>query len=259
VDADKILLAVKTDNKSEENYIAQWKYAKSYMDRKEALDFFSKKNMPEIAKGLHDKFAGLRISTIDKISNMPYKSDPVVLETVEDIAKNDRDKKTRAAAIKFLAKTKDAKYLPIFQNNVSDSSYSVAGAALDGLITLDSADAYTLAKKYSNDAKGTLGAVINNILIIKGTESDFEFIAASYDKAAPSFDKLKLSGQFAGYLAKINDIAKIKTGIDYIMRFRNLIPAPYRPQADPSFKSALGKISKAKGKEIEDYIDSVFK
>nr|HPH86665.1 M1 family metallopeptidase [Ferruginibacter sp.] len=32
VDAEKILLAEKTDNKSEENYIAQWKYAKNYMD-----------------------------------------------------------------------------------------------------------------------------------------------------------------------------------------------------------------------------------
>ncbi|MFZ4770893.1 MAG: M1 family metallopeptidase, partial [Ferruginibacter sp.] len=34
VDADKILLAEKTDNKSEENILTQWKYAKTYLDRR---------------------------------------------------------------------------------------------------------------------------------------------------------------------------------------------------------------------------------
>ncbi len=259
VDGDKMLLAEKSDNKTEANYIAQYNFAKSYMDRREALDSFAKKGMPEISKGLHDKYAGLRTSTIQKIAASPYKNDKVVLEDIETIAKNDRDKQTRAAAIKYLAKTKDAKYLSIFQNNVADSSYSVAGAALEGLTALDSANAYSLAKKYSNDAKGALGVIVGNILIANGTETDFDFIASNYDKAPPSFDKITMTGKFANYLSKINDIAKIKTGIDYMMRFRNLIPEAYRPQTDPSFKSALGKISKAKGKEVQDYIDSVFK
>ncbi|MEP7165722.1 MAG: M1 family aminopeptidase [Ferruginibacter sp.] len=259
VDGDKMLLAEKTDNKTEANYIAQYNLAKSYMDRREALDSFAKRGMPEVSKGLHDKYAPLRISTITKIANTPYKSDKVVLEAIEDIAKNDRDKKARAAAIKFLAKTKDAKYLSLYQNNTADSSYSVAGAALEGLIALDSANAYTLAKKYSSDAKGALGVIVNNILIANGTEADFDFIADNYDKAPPSFDKIKLTGQFGTYLSKINDIAKIKKGIDNMMRFRNLIPEQFRPQTDPSFKSALGKISKAKGKEVQDYIDSVYK
>jgi hypothetical protein len=85
--------------------------------------------MPEIAKGLYDKYHGLRTNTIKKIGTLPYKTDPVVLERMEEIAKKDSDNKTRAAAIRFLAKTKDAKYLPIYNNNVNDSSYSVAGAS----------------------------------------------------------------------------------------------------------------------------------
>ena len=259
VDADKILLAEKKDNKSEAEYIAQWNYAKTYMDRKEALDAFAKKGMPEIAKGLRDKYAGLRRSTIEKIAKTPYKSDPVVLETIEGIAKNDLDNKTKAAAIKYLAATKDAKYLTIYQKNVSDSSYSVSGASLEGLMSLDSANAYSLAKKYATDAKGDLGKTVNNILISQGTESDFEFIAKSYKNAAPSFDKMAMSTQFASYLGKLNNIAKIKEGIDHIMEFRNLIPSAYRSQTDPMFKTALDKLSTSKGKEIEDYINSVFK
>ncbi len=38
-----------------------------------------------------------------------------------------------------------------------------------------------------------------------------------------------------------------------------MIPSGYRSQTDPMFKTALGKLSSAKGKEIEDYINAVFK
>ncbi len=259
VDADKILLAEKTDNKTEANYIAQWKYAKLYMDRKEALEFFAKKTMPEMAKGLHDKFAGLRISTIQNLSSSPYKNDPVVIADIEDIAKNDKSKKAKAAAIKYLVKNGNAKFLSLFQANVTDSSYSVAGAALEGLAALDSSNAYTLAKKYGNDAKGALGTVVTKILIANGTEDDFDFVAKNYNDAPPSFDKLSMTKKFGDYLLKVNDISKLKKGIDYMMKFRNIIPEAYRGQTDPAFKAALDKISKAKGTEIDDYIKSVFK
>lgn len=259
VDADKYLLVEKTDNKSEENFIAQWKYAKNFLDRKEALDFFAKKNMPEIAKGLYDKFPGLRTTTIQKIATTSYKTDPVVLSTIEGIAKSDRDKKTKAAAIKFLVKNGDAKYIPIYQAAVTDSSYTVAGAALTGLSALDKANAYTIAKRYSTDAKGALGIVVTEMLIANGTEADFEFIASTYENAPPSFEKVTMTAKFADYLAKLNDISKIKKGIDLIIEFRNLIPEAYRGGVDPTFKSALDKISKAKGSEIESYIKSVWK
>ncbi|MEO5966708.1 MAG: M1 family metallopeptidase, partial [Ferruginibacter sp.] len=90
VDADKILLTEKTDNKTEANFIEQWNNASNYLDKKEALDFFAKKTMPEIAKGLTDKFEGLRIYTMQKIASTPYKDDAVVLANIEDMAKKDR-------------------------------------------------------------------------------------------------------------------------------------------------------------------------
>lgn len=258
VDADKLLLAEKTDNKTEENFIAQFKNARNYMDRKEALDFFAKKASPELAKGLNDKFGGLKILTIQKLGTSPYKADKVVLEQIQDLTKS-FNKKVKAAAISYLVKNGDAKYLPIYQSAVSDSSYRVAGAALKGLVALDPTAAYTLAKKYSSDAKGALGATVNDILISKGTEEDFDFISKMYDDAPASQEKITITNKFADYLAKLNDLKKIKTGIDYIVKFRNLIPEQFRSFVDPSFKTALGKISKAKGTEIEDYIKSVFK
>ncbi|RYD89054.1 MAG: M1 family peptidase, partial [Sphingobacteriales bacterium] len=109
-DADKILLAEKTENKVDENYIAQWKYARNYIDRREALDYFAKKSMPEIAKGLKDKYAGLRQFTIQRIGNTPYKTDAVVIADIESIARADKDNKTKAAAINYLVKNGGDKY-----------------------------------------------------------------------------------------------------------------------------------------------------
>lgn len=259
VDADKILLAEKTDNKSEENYQAQWKYGKNYLDRKEALDYFAKNNISTLKEGLNDKFFKLRISTIQKLSSSSLKSDEGVLTSVEEIAKNDKNRKAKAAAINFLVKNGDKKYIPIFQTAINDSSYAVAGAAFKGLVAQDAEASYELAKKYSTDAKGVLGDEVIKILISKGKEEDFEYIARAFADAPLTQEKLQLSDKFAEFLVKLNDINNIKKGIDYMLELRNQIPANFRSFTDAGFKKNFDKISKAKGKEVEDYVSERFK
>jgi aminopeptidase N len=258
IDADKLLLCEKTDNKTEENFIAQLKNAKNYVDRKEAIDFFAKKSSPELAKGLSDKFGGLKILTMQKLGTSPYKADKVVLGQIEDLTKSS-NKKVKAAAINYLVKNGDAKYLSIYQAAVNDSSYSVAGAALKGLVALDAANAYTLAKKFTSDAKGALVTIIIDILIDNGTEADFDYLFKKYADAPLSFEKVTMTKKFAEYLGKLNNITKIKMGIDKIIDFRDQIPEQFRGSVDAGFKTALDKLGKAKGTEVEDYIKSVFK
>jgi aminopeptidase N len=259
VDADRILLAEKTDNKSEANYIAQWKYGKNYLDRKEALDYFAKNNMPEIAKGLKDKFYRIKTTAIQKIASSPYKADPVVLEEIETIAKKDNNARARAAAINYLVKNGDKKYLPIFESAVNDSSYSVAGAGLKGIVASKPESALTLAKKYAADAKGDLGKEVNRILLAEGSEADFDMISAIYSNAPLSQEKVELTEKYGKFLEKVTDLSKIKKGIDDMMVFRNAIPAQYRNFVDPTFKAIFDKISASKGKEIEEYVNKVFK
>ena len=254
VDADKVMLWVKTDNKTAENYIFQYNHAPLYLDRKEALDYFSKKGMNELSLGLKDKYAPLRRNTIDRLTAAKKEKDPAVIATIETIANTEKDKKTKAAALDYLASTKDAKYLTLFKNNVNDSSYSVAGSALQGLAALDPTNAYTLAKKYSSDAKGDLGQVVGDIIMSNGTESDFDFIADRFDKAPLSREKLTMVKTFCAYLEKVSNVSNVKKGIDIILKFRNAIPEQFRGFTEPAFKAGLDKLSKAKGKEIADYI-----
>ena len=85
------MLWVKTDNKTDENYINQMKFAPNYLDRKEALDYFAKKNMPELQLGLTDKFAPLRSSTITKLEASKIAEDPQVIAKIETISNTEKD------------------------------------------------------------------------------------------------------------------------------------------------------------------------
>jgi aminopeptidase N len=259
VDADKVMLWAKTDNKTAENYVHQIKYAPNYLDRKEALDYFAKKNMPELANGLTDKFAPLRRNTIIKLEASKIAEDPKVTEGIEKIANTEKDRKTKAAAISYLAKTSNTKYKSLYEKNIDDSSYSVAGAALEGLIGLDPSKGYELAKKYSKDAKGDLGDVVNEIIIKEGTEADFDYIAKGFEEMPLSREKLDAVSTFAGYLEKVQNITNVKKGIDAITKFRNAVPEQFRGFVDPMIKGALTKLGKAKGKEIDDYITNGLK
>ena len=187
---------------------------------------FRSKHNPLVAKGLEEKYYGLRISTINKIqTSTSLKEDTILINKIEVIAKNDPNRKVRAAAIEFLADNGDKKYLSIYEKAINDSSYRVAGAAFKGLIALNPEGAYELAKKYSNDAKGSLGAQVIKILVSKGTESDFDFVANAFSDAPLSQEKFQMVDEFADFIAKVSDITKIKKGIDEIIKLRNQIPA----------------------------------
>ena len=74
-----------------------------------------------------------------------------------------------------------------------------------------------------------------------------------------SQEKLGAVATYAGYLEKVKNIANVKKGIDAIIKFRNAVPEQFRSFVDPTIKGGLSKLSKAKGKEIEDYIGDKLK
>ena len=260
VDADKALLVEKTDKKTADNFIEQWKYAANYLDRKEALDFFAENKMKELAEGLNDKYHGLRFYTLNKIDEAKNISADF-LPKIEMLANRDANKLVQTKAIEILSKQNNKKYLSLFTKYVSDSSYSVAGAALEGLSILNPDDAYTLAKKYSNDAKGKLGSVISNLIMKNGTDADYDFVYNQYKNTPPTQEKLQLTDDFADYLNKVKDASNVRKAADEIFKFRNSIPEQYRKFTDPAFKAAFNKITKSHSanKELADYINGFMK
>jgi aminopeptidase N len=263
VDADKVLLCTKKDNKTAEEFEQQLKYAPKFLDRREALAYFAENKLSPLANGLSDKYSGIRLFTLEKMDQAKSYNVPSVLASIEKIAQKDPNKKVQAKALEILAKQNDKKYEPLFTKYVNDSSYSVAGAALDGIIRLNPDQAYALAKKYSTDAKGNLGTVVAKTIVANAKEEDFDFLLDHFKNSPLNESKVPETMAFANYLAKVKNADQVKKGVDAIMKFRNQIPEQYRGFIDPAFKQSFGKISQVKrsagNTELANYIDGLLK
>ncbi|TAL80672.1 MAG: M1 family peptidase, partial [Bacteroidetes bacterium] len=151
-DGDKVLLCQKTDKKTMDNYIFQYKNAGLYVDRREAVEYAAKKLKEdpkafEILKtALKDKYHGLRLYTLQMLENRNDSAMKAVEPIIVEMAKNDQNPLVRAGAIEILGKFKNEKYKPFFIQSISDSSYSIGGRALLALNALDSVAALDKAR-----------------------------------------------------------------------------------------------------------------
>jgi aminopeptidase N len=246
VDADKILLAIKKDNKTLDNFIHQYKYAGNYIDRREAIDFVSKnqddsKALELLKTALNDKYFGLRNFAITKLDLKKDAVKSAVETTLLNLAKTDKYSTVRANAINLLGDYKKPEYSAVFKSAVHDSSYTVAGSALTALGKTDAPAALALAKQLSEKpSKGVLKTAITTEIIKSGD-------VTMADKIIEDFSKLPLQGQFGDlnnlstYLSAINNTEKVKKGIDEIVRLRDEIPENFRSQTDPYINGMILK------------------
>lgn len=244
VDAEKVLVARKTDNKSLSDFEYQFKNGGNFMDRREALEQFATAKSDDLVWGLKDKYAGLRLFTLNLLAMSQKITNPAVLPEIERLAKNDTDGKTKGFALQLLAELKNPKYESLFRENLEDSSYTVAGGALDGLAKLQPSQAVELAKKYASDAKGTLASVISGILYANPQEEDFELLLNFFKDAPLSRDKIENAIGFASYLRKVKNSEKVVRGADEIMKFINMIPEHIRGFITPRFKEMFENAAK---------------
>ena len=275
VDADKITLWTKKDNKTLDNYIHQYKYAGNYVDRREAIDFASKKlddpKAVELIKtALTDKYQGLRnfaISKADLRKELVKTSfEPVLLNLV----KSDKSSIVRASAIQKLGEYKKPDYIATFKAAVYDSSYTVAGNALTALGKADPALATVLAKQMSDKpAKGNLQEAIMNEIVKSGDESMADKIIGDFAKMPMSQGKFQTLNTLSTYLSAIKNPEKVKWGVDEIVKFRDGVPEAYQNQTNPFINGVILKGILAKKdkdakdnagntqlKELADYIKS---
>ncbi|MEO6313445.1 MAG: M1 family metallopeptidase [Chitinophagaceae bacterium] len=246
VDAEKVMLWEKKDDKTIENYIHQYTYAGNYLDRKEAIDYCAAKQddpkaMALIKRALKDRYFALRsytIGTLD-LKNAGVKAD--VEPLLAEMAKNEAMPTVRAAAIGLLGQYTKPEYKALFLKAVQDSSYSVSGEALVGLAHLDGEAALANAKAFAKQPmKGKLGSVVSQILIeAGGTEEDFDVIAGNFNHMAVSDEKFEALQPFAAYLGSISNTEKVKKGIDMIVNLREAVPAQYKTQLTPFINNMI--------------------
>lgn len=257
VDGDKILLAQKQDHKTLPEYIHQYRYAGTYVDRREAIEYAAAHQQEEgalqlLQTALDDSYKGIRSLALRSLANTDLVSG-TVLTKVEEIARKDAYRPNRALAIGLLGDLQNKQYLSFFEQCTKDSSYSVAAAALSALADLDETKAIALIPAMQEDARGDLKATLEQLNVLTKTDADFDTIFNKFNSSS-RFEKLTQSFVLITYLSKVQNPEHFKTALnavtDYSKRLRNIAP-----QYTAAINKELQKLKKKKEATQETVAD----
>ncbi|MBI2729681.1 MAG: M1 family metallopeptidase [Sphingobacteriales bacterium] len=224
VDGDKILLCVKEDNKTMENYEHQFKYARTFIDRHEALEYFYSKMSKNIFWGLKDKYKGIRYQALGIIAELKDSMDYKEAEPeLKKIAESDEHRPNRAIAISLLSYLGKDEYLPLFKKSLLDSSFSVSIASMIALQDKDMEYVKEKLHLIKKEAKGDLLNIIRNFEISSSEESKFDSLYNAFDAIEFGLEKFEFAEPFTRFLGHVTDFNKFKKGVNAINSFRKNI------------------------------------
>jgi len=232
-DGDKILVAEKIENKTLAEYNYQYKYAGSYVDRREAIDFVAKNqtdtNAMELLKSaLKDRYAGLRNYALGKIDFKNKKTQLVLEPVLVELAIKDSNRIIKANAIRQLGQYRNTKYAPLFKSFINDSSYTLSGAALFALFLADSVAGIKEAKRLSvYPSRGWLSTGIISILVRSEDGSSGNIVLGFFERMKFWKDKIQALPSIDKFLLKTKSLSVLKRGIDDIVSCRDALPAAY--------------------------------
>lgn len=204
-DGNRMLLAQKEDNHTEEEFIFMYENAPRYLARAEAIENLrqssTKAAQATLNKAMSDKYWAIRQ---DAIQGYRIKEDPSVLDKIAEIAVKDARSTTRSAALSKLAATKDAKWVNTYRQILDkEPAYPVISSAMQALYKVDAEAALVAAKKYENDENSDLVNGVGSIYSESPKPEHIDFFERSISKidGMPSIGFL---GNYVKVLNKLN-------------------------------------------------------
>lgn len=167
LNADGVLIAEIDEKKTTEQYFIQYQNAKDFLPRYKAVEHATVTPQNATAlkllqAALKDPNFRIRIAALNGLSLSQPEQLKLVGAEVEKIVTADSKTLVQAAAISALAKTKDRKYLAVFEKGMTAISKSVKANSLVGIANIDPARAAKLAETF--DLEGVDEDAINALM-----------------------------------------------------------------------------------------------
>ena len=218
VDPAKLMLWEKTNEQNEAQWLQQAKLGQHFLDKAEALEYL-KKNWKDtlpyqnaLTQFLSDPYFGLRKEVLNLMRRGQIKLTQEQVEAVASLATTEPNLPTRAYALDVLSLYNDGRYDNIFTKSVSDSSYSVAGAALQALARTQPEAAKTAAEKLKSDARGRLKKSIKIADYLSKTPKDAATILTDYKKLQ-LFEKVMETNAFLHYANQLTNLPDFRKAV----------------------------------------------
>lgn len=241
INADGVLLGEFTDTKTPEQYAMQYSGSKEFLSRYRAVENaaeYASKNavsLKTLVTALKDPNFRIRMKALSGLDLSKPDQAKSALAEVEKMAANDPKTLVQSAAISALAKTKDKKYLPLFEKGMNAVSNSVKASSLTGISAVDPARVVALADKI--DLEGASDELIAELLpvIVKNKiEKQMPAIAST----AAFYPFLKFQNPELG--------ASAEEGFNWIMNSDNLKATENVTKVLTQVKSQIGENPQAK-------------
>jgi aminopeptidase N len=221
VDADKMLLARKTDNKTADEFIYQYNNAPLYLDRYEAVTYAEGLRSDDangrkiIIAALKDKYYGIRIKAIKalKLTNDDVRNaaQPILIS----LAQTDPNNLVKAAALNALGTLKASGNSNLFKQSINSQSYAVQAAALNGLTQLDPTVGLTMAKGLEKDSEGELAQTILNTYAINGGDAEWPYVNRKFEEADVNA-KFGAMRNYVAFTGRVKNPQYAQQGIEQI-------------------------------------------
>lgn len=197
-DYQQCILGKITEKKPDEQFIHQYYNGKRYLARKNGLLNGSVKTTPAASQmvldALKDPFWDIRLTAIEGAGTLTLDHLDQAIKSISQLASTDPNSQVRAEALQFLNGKLPLKELElIYQERLEkDSSYLVAGTALNELFQANPDLAMSKAKALENSNSSKMKSSIAQIYAAKGGEASFAY-----------FEKLLNENQLKAYDAII--------------------------------------------------------
>ncbi|MEL6637843.1 MAG: M1 family metallopeptidase [Bacteroidota bacterium] len=201
VDSDKMTLGIKRDNKSENEWIFQYKNGPKYLDRWEALNALQGSLSPAAREvfvlALQDSFWALRELALAELAGS---EDPTVLQTISQLAEKDERSDVRATALAFLGATERVQYADLFKRAIkNDPSYPGMAAALISLVQVAPEEALSIAKDLESEKNP---GVVEALVQVYGLAPDIRNLPY-FQQHTNTLDEYGAFSYFDAYLGTI--------------------------------------------------------
>lgn len=207
------------ENKTSEHWLVQFQNTKNYISKRKAINEAVKNIGDDVAKQLIDKALSdasplikeHTLSAITKLTGDVYANR--WKSTVEYLAAEDADRHVRANAFTMLGKWKVQSSKNAMLAALCDSSYAVAGAALEALYKIAPDSAYARARVVlEQDPKTGLQTAAESIIAQKGVPTDIAYFEGMAPHVYGS-RKLALSSILSAYLSVVKDETVFERGV----------------------------------------------
>ena len=218
VDADKVLLWQKKDNKPFADFVYQYQHAPRYVDRREALAAAAQLPPTDAAArqllfaALSDKNEFIRRASLAALKL----DDKAVAKAAGPLIRKqlaqEQNTTNQAALLEALATLEDKKDTKIFTKLLNSQSYAVQGAALQGLAATQPKQALARAKVLAPDAKGAVAAAVASVYAEEGDASTWAYVRDQFDAAGPQ-GKFQMLESLVGFMARLPDATVLNEGV----------------------------------------------